>query len=626
MSDVWRIFVIESEEALNRSLVNSLRKDGYVVQGVTNGADAVRVLWSDEYDVVLCDLKAPGTDGFELLHWLRLYHPNTRMVVMGTPDLVTLRVQALESGAVSYIEKPLDFRVVKEELRRLLQPTGFSASLDSFDLLDVIQIINMSRKSIALLVNTGLEERGTLRFQNGELVWAEYGILRGEEAFFALAAHKNGTVIQQPWNEQVVANVTQPLSRLIFQALQYRSKYADRLQYSGEMDVIHTTTRATDEVDDTPFIMFEEQPGLTPEEPVLDGQLATASTEAMSPATTNSVKEWWEQTGRIPRVSPETTAGAATPDSGTLAAPPQPFSEFLHPSVASANPASPAYTVQTSPQVNLPSWLTDQPTASTLPVVRPPASTPSAQVPATPVFNRSSPEWQVPVTIDKTAEQATGLSSALPIAPVDRGASSGSAGPRRSSPEWQVPTPNGRTVGQATGASSGSAAASAPMDIQSLSPARGASGALSMTDKLDSSAQLPTVTQNVQRAARRNYAALVSALQTLGYSISGFIAAAVVTIDGQPVAQVAVDDLDISQLCKPFSVVQRHILQALEQSQWGDYEHTIISSGASHVLLRAIGNERKAFQVLVTTRDANPMESLEVMANVEGAISAALRP
>src|SRR5579883_931883 len=130
----------------------------------------------------------------------------------------------------------------------------------------------------------------------------------------------------------------------------------------------------------------------------------------------------------------------------------------------------------------------------------------------------------------------------------------------------------------------------------------------------------------MQRAARRNYAALVSALQTLGYSISGFIAAAVVTIDGQPVAQVAVDDLDISQLCKPFSVVQRHILQALEQIQWGDYEHTIISSSASHVLLRAIGNERKAFQVLVTTREANPMESLEVMANVEGAISAALRP
>src|SRR6266487_3746967 len=134
----------------------------------------------------------------------------------------------------SAISKPLDLHLLKEELRRLLQQTGFSANLDPFDLLDVIQIITMSRKSIALLVNTGLEERGLLCFKGGELVWAEYGILRGEEAFFALAAHKNGTVTHQSWNEQVTPNVTQPLSRLIFQALQYRTKYADQQPYSGE--------------------------------------------------------------------------------------------------------------------------------------------------------------------------------------------------------------------------------------------------------------------------------------------------------------------------------------------------------------------------------------------------------
>src|SRR5579883_1435901 len=301
MSDVWRIFVIEGEEALNRSLVNSLRKDGYVVQGVTNGADAVRVLWSDEYDVVLCDLKAPGTDGFELLHWLRIYHPNTRMVVMGTPDQVALRVQALESGAVSYIEKPLDFRVVKEELRRLLQPTGFSASLDSFDLLDVIQIINMSRKSIALLINTGLEERGTLRFQNGELVWAEYGMLRGEEAFFALAAHMNGTVIHQPWNERIQPNVTQPLSRLIFQALQYRSKYAVRQQLTGEQAALAHPAEAqsllSDEVDDSPFVFAEDTVQPAPSETQAEMGLEQGRQGIRE---TEERREWWQETGHIP--------------------------------------------------------------------------------------------------------------------------------------------------------------------------------------------------------------------------------------------------------------------------------------------------------------------------------------
>ena len=115
----------------------------------------------------------------------------------------------------------------------------------------------MSRKNIALLVNTGLEERGILRFQKGELIWAEYGILRGEEAFFALAAHKNGTVTQQDWHEQIIPNVMQPLSRLIFQALQYRSKYATTQPSAGEQEVAKATS-LPGEVDDSPFLVLAE--------------------------------------------------------------------------------------------------------------------------------------------------------------------------------------------------------------------------------------------------------------------------------------------------------------------------------------------------------------------------------
>src|SRR5437762_9642737 len=238
MPDLWRILVVEDDENLNLSIVNSLRKDGYFVQGTRSGAEAIRILWSEEFDVVIGDLKTPGADGFEMLQWLRTYRPNTRMIMVAAISSPTLRTQALEAGVVSYLEKPLDLHTLKEELRRLLQQTGFSASLDSFDLLDVIQIVTMSHKTIAMVVNTGLEEQGLLGFQTGELVWAEYGILHGEEAFFALAAHKNGTITHQPWNAQIRPNVTQPLSRLIFQALQYRSKYAEFQQLTGEQAVL----------------------------------------------------------------------------------------------------------------------------------------------------------------------------------------------------------------------------------------------------------------------------------------------------------------------------------------------------------------------------------------------------
>src|SRR5258708_8652569 len=153
----------------------------------------------------------------------------------------------------------------------------------------------MSRKSIALVVNTGREERGIWCFKGGELVWAEYGTLRGEEVFFALAAYKNGTVTQQTWQEQITPNVTQPLSRLILQALQYRSKYAPLAQPSGEYEAIPRIAHIPAD-DDSPFMALAETRGDTPAahkdmseyQPVQNG-----SSESMG------TKEWWQPTGKV---------------------------------------------------------------------------------------------------------------------------------------------------------------------------------------------------------------------------------------------------------------------------------------------------------------------------------------
>jgi predicted regulator of Ras-like GTPase activity (Roadblock/LC7/MglB family) len=121
-----------------------------------------------------------------------------------------------------------------------------------------------------------------------------------------------------------------------------------------------------------------------------------------------------------------------------------------------------------------------------------------------------------------------------------------------------------------------------------------------------------------------NHAALVSALQTLGYSIPGFIAAAVIDLDSHPFAQVAIDDADISHIWQLLSLVQRSVLNALQSDEWGKYEEMVMTTASRHVLMRVIGSDKKAFLVLITTRETNFTLSLEIMANVEGAITAAL--
>jgi predicted regulator of Ras-like GTPase activity (Roadblock/LC7/MglB family) len=123
----------------------------------------------------------------------------------------------------------------------------------------------------------------------------------------------------------------------------------------------------------------------------------------------------------------------------------------------------------------------------------------------------------------------------------------------------------------------------------------------------------------------KNYAAVVSALQTLGYSLPGFIAAAVLDGDSHLIAQVAMDDTDNTQTWLALSIVQRSVLHALQADKWGIHKETILTTTSRHVLIRAIDDTQKAFLVLITTRETNFTDSLQVIGNVEGAIITALR-
>jgi CheY-like chemotaxis protein/predicted regulator of Ras-like GTPase activity (Roadblock/LC7/MglB family) len=654
MDDQWRILVVEDEQNLNRNCIDFLRKDGYVVQGVASGAEAIRLLWNEKHDVVICDQKMPDVDGLEFLQWMRSSRPNTRMIMIASADSSVTRTQALEGGVVSYLIKPVDMRVLREELRRLLKQTGFSASLDSFDLLDLIQIISMSRKTIALVANIGLEEHGILRFQSGELVWAEYGTLRGEEAFFALAAHKNGTVIHQPWHEHITPNVKQPLSRLIFQALQYRAKYAAAQQLSGEVDAVKPTPVSQAAIDDSPFQVLAESHAAinpaTPITPLFMPALEGSPHPSSSPLLASEEKEWWQQSskhksmGKPRSVRPAVDGSAASPSTNG------------HQEGFNSQNTPPVRRTPVSQRTDLPSWLIEQPTQFDLPIMRLSPSAATGQVPSTPTHRQASPspaEWQPPPANTNTGktvspQQITGSH------PVPKGATGSqpaihhapNTAIQPASPEWQPPENSSpvsrkqieplKSLSHKTDDLIKNAMPNAvpqehvPLVVKGQVPT--VNGALAANGATVDGEIRSTALWGANRSAtgpflavKRNYSALVAALETLGYSVPGFIASAVVSLNGQPIAQVAVDEIDISLMCGYFTTIVQGALLSLDQGRWGQYGQTVITSATHHILLRIVGGEKDAFQVLITTHESDPTASLEVMANVDSAIASALR-
>lgn len=223
--DSWSILVVDDEENLNWSLVNSLRKEGYTADGALTGEDAQRRMTATPYDCVISDVKMPGMDGFELLQWLRQHRPRTRVIMMTAFGSPTAREEAMRSGVIAYLEKPFDLATLKEELRRLVPSEGAAATgqaeAEAYDLLEVSRVLNLTRRDIAIGVQAG-GIQGTLRFLHGELIWAQAGALQGDDAFLALCASRGAALSPEVWDGRSERNVTQSLSQLIYTALARR--------------------------------------------------------------------------------------------------------------------------------------------------------------------------------------------------------------------------------------------------------------------------------------------------------------------------------------------------------------------------------------------------------------------
>ena len=116
-----RILVVDDEKTITDLVGIYLRNEGYEVTLAYNGADAARVILSQEFDLAILDIMLPDIDGYELLRTIRAEH--TYPVIMLTArDSQTDKIEGLTLGADDYVVKP--FRPlelvarVKAQLRR----------------------------------------------------------------------------------------------------------------------------------------------------------------------------------------------------------------------------------------------------------------------------------------------------------------------------------------------------------------------------------------------------------------------------------------------------------------------------------------------------------------------------
>jgi len=101
-----RILAVDDEPVLLDSLRKILVLDGYSVDTVESGPEALTLVQQNDYDFVFTDLKMPGMDGVEVVKAVHHLRPDTDIAVITGYATIESAVETMQHGATAYVQKP----------------------------------------------------------------------------------------------------------------------------------------------------------------------------------------------------------------------------------------------------------------------------------------------------------------------------------------------------------------------------------------------------------------------------------------------------------------------------------------------------------------------------------------
>jgi len=115
------VLVVDDEAGVRASLAGILGDEGYAVDVVDSGEEALAALESRRYDLVLLDVWLPGADGLEVLGRIRRADADLPVVVISGHGTIETAVKAVRLGAQDFVEKPLSLEKTLLAVRNALQ-------------------------------------------------------------------------------------------------------------------------------------------------------------------------------------------------------------------------------------------------------------------------------------------------------------------------------------------------------------------------------------------------------------------------------------------------------------------------------------------------------------------------
>lgn len=120
------ILVVDDDPEIRRIFGEVLRALGYSCEEATNGSEALALIRSQRFEIVLCDIRMPGMDGLQVMTEARKIRTDMPFIMITGYDREYFYDQVMEAGAQDFVTKPFTVEELKTKLARILKERGLA--------------------------------------------------------------------------------------------------------------------------------------------------------------------------------------------------------------------------------------------------------------------------------------------------------------------------------------------------------------------------------------------------------------------------------------------------------------------------------------------------------------------
>jgi CheY-like chemotaxis protein len=254
----------------------SLRKAGFMVTAANSVQDALGKLELHAPDLIISETTFPDGDGFELRRRVRATADWSEIpfIFLTAEAAIENKIRGLELGVDDYLTKPIYIKEIVTRINILLQKrqrvrfeerrdnrTRFTGRVQDMPVVDVIQTIEISRKSGVIQFVGERGRQAAIYFRDGRVIDAEAGALQGEDAVYRLLTWSEGefeVVFRTVRRREVIAMSSQGLLMEGMRRLDEWSRLFEQLPpltHRFEVDTSELAARLGDVPDDNNRIL-----------------------------------------------------------------------------------------------------------------------------------------------------------------------------------------------------------------------------------------------------------------------------------------------------------------------------------------------------------------------------------